>query len=297
MDENLNSNNDLLSSFIFDELPIRGVIVKLDQVIKTIFSTQTYPPIIQQLLSEALIAVVMLFSLSKESGKMTLQFQSENEKNPIKLLSVRCTFDRKLRALAQWNTPLDNSASFSDLMGHGQLVMTYQSDSSLDQFQSMIPLTGNSLSDSVEAYFTQSDQLKTYLKISSGNQEQDQPQIASGIMLQVMPELSNQADKQEESFIHVTTLAKTLTDLELLKDSPETILIKLFSQDQVRVFEPRELYFGCGCSLEKMQDAIRSMGKTEALKILEEEGYLEVKCEFCQTQFSFAQNEVEKLFS
>ena len=282
---------DQISSFIFEELPIRGVIVKLSTVTKEILSKQKYPPVIERLLSEALIAIVMLFSLSKESGKMTLQFQSPTDtQSPLKLLSVRCTFDRKLRALAQWDNLLwDDQLSFKDLMDHGNLVMTYQPDSCLDLFQSIIPLESNSLSESIEAYFTQSDQIKTYLHIASQNQE------ASGIMLQLMPD--QDLDKQEESFSHVTTLAKTLKDSELLEDTADQVLFKLFNQDLVRVFEPKALYFGCGCSLEKMQDAIRSMGLEEANKTLQEHGYIQVKCEFCKSTYDFAQGEVEKLFS
>lgn len=296
---------DQLTPFMFEEHPVRGVIVNLDQVSKTIFTQQAYPPLIQSLLSEAVIAVVMLFSLSKENGKMTLQFQGQG---PLKLLSVRCTYDRKLRGLAQWdaeqfNTLNLNQTSWLDLMGHdGHLVMTYQSDTSLDQFQSMIPLTGNSLSDSVENYFTQSDQLKTFIKISSD----PKTQTAAGLMLQMMPNSGGtwaegshaHSSSPEESFIHLTTLAKTLSDQELLTDTPEKILIKLFHQDPLKVFDPRTLYFGCGCSLEKMQDAVRTLGKSEALKLLEQEGgYLEVKCEFCHHTYSFTQGEVEKLYA
>ena len=74
---------DFLFSFIFDQRPIRGVIVKLDQVIKTILDQKDYPLAIQNLLSEALVAIVLLFNLSKERGKMTLQFQSDLDQNQL----------------------------------------------------------------------------------------------------------------------------------------------------------------------------------------------------------------------
>jgi len=301
---------DFLFGFIFDQRPIRGVIVKLDQVIKTILAQKDYPLAIQNLLSEALVAIVLLFNLSKERGKMTLQFQSDdknlNHQNfkssgLIKLLSVQCTYDCKLRALAQWENPqegdLNHELPFLELMGSsGKLVMTYQSESSLERFQSMIPLTGESLSDSIRAYFCQSEQLKTFLKITTADHQ------AAGMLLQLMPEgtlENNLENNPEDHFSHLSVLANTLTNQELLEDSPEHLLHKLFHQDPIRIFEPRELYFGCTCSLERMQNAIVLMGPEESLKILEgpdAKDSIEVKCEFCQNNYVFSRAEVEKLF-
>ncbi len=308
MTQDLSNSSDLLFSFIFNQRPIRGVMVKLDQVIKTILAQRDYPPAIQTLLSEALVAVVLLFNLSKERGKITLQFQNNqnnseqnNRTSFIQLLSVQCTHDCKLRALAQWTNLPPADLSFLELLGpDGKLVMTYQSESSMDRFQSIIPLTGDSLSDSMRAYFCQSDQLQTFLKISVSNQKNQADQKAAGILLQRMPDINTLENlENEDHFAHVSVLANTLTDQELLEDRPENLLYKLFNEDPILAFEPRALYFGCTCSIDKMRNAILLMGREESFKILDGadgKDSIEVLCEFCQCNYAFSRTEVEKLF-
>ena len=52
----------------------------------------------------------------------------------------------------------------------------------------------------------------------------------------------------------------------------------------------------CDCSKEKIDRAIISLGPSEAKKIVEENGKIEVKCEFCQTNYSYCKKDLEILF-
>jgi len=291
--------NDFLQSFIFDNHPVRGVIVRLNQTTHTIFEKHAYPKTIQSLLAEALIANVCLFSIAKENGKMTLQFQSQDPA-PIKFLSAHCTFDRKLRAFAEWNSNLPEEIEphstplplpLSDLLGpNACLILTYQSEGLLQPFQSIIPVLPEqrSISQAVESYFTNSDQIKTYLHIISDGQK------AGGFMLQALPDATlDSTIAQEESFTHLATLAKTVTPNELFTDSPEELLFKLFHQEKARIFEPRPLAFGCTCTKEKMENAVRSLGPKEIEKILEEKSYIEVNCQFCNQKYQWTPDETK----
>lgn len=275
---------DQIQSFIFEEQPVRGAVVQLDQVTEEILSQQNYPAPVASLLAETLVAVSMLFAISKQEGKMTLQFQSDGL---IPLLSARCTHEQQLRGLAQWSSDLPEDVSFKEALSGGQLVMTYQADASTETFQSIIPIEGDSIADTMSHYFQQSEQLKTNVQIVSGGEQ------AAGFFLQVLPDDSY---KQEVSFEHAVTMASTLKDEELLNESPLTLLHRLYHEDEVRVFEPLPLQFGCGCSIERMQNAIITMGREEAEKVLLEHDSIEVTCEFCANKYAFDRLQVEKLF-
>lgn len=277
--------NDQIQSFIFEALNARGAIVQLDQACERVLSQHDYPPVLKKLLSESLVAVIMLFSLSKERGIMTLQFQGAG---PVSLISVRCTFDRQLRALAKWEGQLDASLPLKELLGDGQLVLTYQSDTDMDQFQSIIPIEGHSIAETMEHYFAHSDQIKTHLNIVCENNQ------AAGLMLQQMP--SDDQEKADADFDHVCVLAKTATPQELIGDDPLALLSKLYHQEKVRVFDARPVEFGCGCSVERMQGAIVSMGKAEATKTLDEHDSIDVTCEYCGNHYNFDREQVEGLF-
>lgn len=276
---------DQIQSFIFENLAVRGAVVQLDQSCERVLSQHSYPPVIKKILSESMLAVTMLFSLSKERGMMTLQFQGTG---PVSLVSVRCTYDGQLRALAKWEGDLDESLPFNDLLGNGQLVLTYQSDTDMDRFQSIIPLEGNSIAQTMEHYFAHSDQIKTHLQFVCEDNK------AAGFMLQIMP--ADDKEKANQDYEYAETLAKTIKPGELLADEPLSLLTKLYHQEEVRVFDPRPLEFGCGCSVERMEGAIVSMGRDEANKILDEHDSIDVTCEYCTSHYNFDREQVEKLF-
>lgn len=278
-------NNDQIQTFAFDEQPIRGAVVQLDSVTETILAQQNYPAPISDLLMQALVAVSMLFAVSKQAGKMTLQFQGEGA---VRLISARCTHEHKLRGLAQWSGDIPEDMSFSEALGGGQLVMTYQADASTEVFQSIIEITGDSIADTMAHYFAQSEQLKTNIHIATRDEQ------AAGFFLQVLPD---EAYKQEVSFEHAVMMANTIKPEELLDEPALTLLQKLYHEDNVRVFEPLPLQFGCDCSVERMENAIRTMGRAEAEKVLDEHDSIEVTCEFCQNHFAFDRVQVDKLFS
>lgn len=275
---------DQIQSFIFEDQPVRGSIVQLDAVVETILSKKAYPAPIAKLLGETLVAVSLLFAISKQEGKMTLQFQGEGL---VRLLSARCTHKHQLRALAKWDGDVPEGISYVEALGEGQLVMTYQPDKGSEVFQSVIPLSGESISDTMKAYFLNSEQLKTHLQITADAGR------AAGFFLQILPD---EPYKQEVSFEHAVTLASTLKTEELLDVSPLELIKRLYHEDDVRAFEPLPLQFGCTCSVSRMENAIVTMGQSEALKILAEHESIEVTCDFCGDHYDFDRNQVEGLF-
>lgn len=115
---------------------------------------------------------------------------------------------------------------------------------------------------------------------------------AAGLFLQQLPsELDRQAEWQR-----IGMLAETITRDELLNLPVQTLLHRLFHEEQVRLFEPEPVAFRCSCSRERIADSLRAMGKAELLSILEEQGAIEVDCDFCNKHYRFDAIDTEQLF-
>jgi molecular chaperone Hsp33 len=275
--------HDTLQNFIFDNHAVRGEIVRLDRTFQTIISQHYYPPVIRQLLAEALLAVSLLYGISKHEGKLTLQFQGTGA---LSLLSVRCTHDYHLRGVAQWSEELSSIHSLAEALGKGTLLLTYEPEKQGQRYQSVVEVRGNSVAKAIEDYFTQSEQLATRIILAADEKS------AVGFMLQQLPSET----EKDESWNHVLTLAESLTPDEMLTLDNHTLLHRLYHQEEVRVFTPHSLQFGCSCSIYRMENAIIGLGKEEALKILEERDSIEVTCEFCNQHYEFDRVDVEALF-
>jgi molecular chaperone Hsp33 len=276
--------HDTLQNFIFDNHPVRGEIVRLDNTFQTIINQHSYAPIVRQLLAESLLAVSLLYGISKHEGKLILQFQGTGA---LSLLSVRCTHDYHLRGVVQCSEEISTKDSLIEALGQGTLSLTYEPENHGQRYQSMVEVKGHSVAKAIEDYFAQSEQLATRIILASDEK------TAVGFMLQQLPAKDQE---KEESWNHVLTLAESLTEDEMLNLDNHTLLHRLYHQEQVRVFTPHALQFGCSCSLYKMENAIIGLGKEEALKILKERDTIEVTCEFCHHHYEFDRVDVESLF-
>lgn len=275
---------DCSQNFIFKDLHIRGSIVKLDNVFREINRLQQAGENSGALLGQVLVAAVMMIQNIKIESELTVQFQTES--GDIKLLAAKINSKGEVRATLNCR-----KEPVQPLLGKGYLVVTisqlnhnkvYQKP-----YQSVIAIAQKqTISEALSNYFAQSEQLPSMFKLVVDQNK------AVGFMLQQTKELV--ADEDWET---VSCLFESLTNQELSDLDNETILHRLFNQYDLNLFGANKLVFRCSCSLEKMQNAVASLGKSEALDILKTNKLLEVKCEYCRNYYSFDQNEVERLFN
>ncbi len=274
---------DHIQRFMFDNHAVRGQIVRLSHSFQQIMEQHHYPKEIHRLLGESLLAVTLLHGMSKTPGRLTLQFQGDGD---LQLLSVRCTHDFTIRGVAKWTGILPSTQKLSDALGQGHLVITFEPEHQGQRYQSIIAAESGSIAETLESYFAQSEQLPTRLIFAIDDSS------AVGMMLQVLPDNQEQRDL---SWDHVVALANTLKPEELLTTDNATLLHRLYHQEDVRVFEESQIRFGCGCSVEKMENAIALSDREEIESLLDENAYVEVICDFCGNQYRFDEEEVDDI--
>ena len=113
-------------------------------------------------------------------------------------------------------------------------------------------------------------------------------------MLQRMPGATEQDDQLWERVNH---LARTVKADELLELDSETLLHRLFHEETVRLFDPETVAFQCSCSRERTLNALEAIGKDECYSILEEQGAIDMDCQFCHAHYRFNKNDIDHLFA
>jgi molecular chaperone Hsp33 len=277
------SSSDKLQRVLFEQADIRSVLTGLEQSYQQAVAHHNYPALINKLLGEMMAAVSLLSATLKFDGRLLLQAQSENQ---VKVLMAECNHQRDLRAIARFEGELPEQAEFCELLRGGQLVITIEPDQG-KRYQGVVPLEGERLSNCLEAYFSLSEQLPTQIHLVADEQR------AAGFLLQVMPA---KGDSQKE-WEHFSFLASTLTDEELLELDNATILRRLFHEEDCRLYEPDALQFNCDCSRKRTADALRYLTQDELEEIIEEEGSIDVNCQFCNEKYSFDQADITLMFS
>jgi molecular chaperone Hsp33 len=172
------------------------------------------------------------------------------------------------------------------MFGLGRLVLTIEPDDA-QPYQGIVPLQGENLAAALQTYFEQSEQLKTRLWLFANETD------AVGLLLQELPAQNN--DKSDWERIEI--LANTVTEQELLELDCEDLLYRLFNEELVRLFDAEPVEFKCACSRPRIARTLRALGEEELEGILQEQGRIEVGCEFCGENYLFDRVDVETLLS
>lgn len=230
-------------------------------------------------------ASALLTATLKMNGSLVLQIQG---KGLLKLLVVECNSDFGIRATAKWKGDIRDDQTLFDLIEHGQFVITLDPKDGGQTYQGIVPIEGNDISTILENYMLRSEQIDTKIWLCcDGNS-------AAGMLLQKLPDTMNQVINSQEAIEHdldawnrVGHLADTITDDELLHLPTETLIHRLFHEEDVRLFEASNTKFFCSCSRASVANMLRMLGNEEITSVLEEQGKIEVNCDFCNTHYQF----------
>lgn len=272
--------DDVLRRFLFEDLGVRGLWVRLSSSWQTAQQHQQTSADVQLQLGQALTAVVLLSSTIKFKGSLILQVQGDGS---IRTLVAQATDDRKIRGLVRGASDIKTD-SLKSIFGEGRLVITVSSVTA-NPYQGVVPLMGKNLATALESYFLQSEQLNTRLWLFADSTR------TTGILLQELPsELRQKADWE-----HIEMLANTITEQEVQDLDCEEVLYRIFNQEKIRLYDAENVEFSCSCSRLKIENTLRILGREELESVLNERSQIEVNCEFCNKHYRFDQVDVEQL--
>lgn len=273
--------------FVLEKANVRGVLVRLDETWKETLRRAEYPDKVRQVLGHAMAAMPLLASTIKFSGKMTLQARGTG---PVTLLVVQASADGGQRGLAHWKTEPPESP-LSDIFGDATLTIQIESGKQGEVYQGVVDAVGEKLQDALGSYFHNSEQLPTQLWLYCDGEQ------AAGLLLQQLPDDKNTvAETKEDDWRRISLMANTITSGELYNTDVAELLSKVFSEDEVLLFDPEPLRFACGCSRDRTAALIEGLGYEEASDILLKEGQIEIICEFCNSKNVFDSIDVEAIF-
>lgn len=286
-------DGDALRRFMFEAAPVRGEIVRLEESWRALLTRQSYPPAVRALLGEAMAASALLASTLKFDGLLTLQIQGEGDLN---LLVAQCASDLTVRGLAKWRGS-DPAGTLAELTGGGRLAITIERSKRRERYQGIVLADTGTLAACIEAYFAQSEQLSTRLWLAADER------AAAGMLLQEMPGDADSGAPGAESSVgaeawqRATLLADTLSAPELLSVDSTELLRRLFHEENVRLAEPRPVRFRCSCTRERVESALRLLGRDELADLLSAQGQIEVRCEFCNKAYALDAVDMEQLLA
>ncbi|WCE70321.1 Hsp33 family molecular chaperone HslO [Sulfitobacter faviae] len=302
--------DDTVLPFQLDDVDMRGRVARLDGVLEGILKQHDYPPQVEALVAEMALLTALIGQTIKLRWKLSLQVQS---KGAVRMIATdyygpeREGEPARIRAYASYDADrLTDDAPFEQV-GEGYFAIMIDQGQGMTPYQGITPLAGGSLAACAEAYFAQSEQLPTRFSLSFGKSSgpyEPEHWRAGGIMLQHMPKASPLAASGEgsgdilkaddlvegdeaEDWNRVNILLGTVEDLELIGPSvpPTDLLLRLFHEEQPRVYDPQPVRFGCTCSEDRVRQSLSIYSARDIEKMTTDEGRVTADCQFCGAHY------------
>jgi molecular chaperone Hsp33 len=316
------AGDDMVVPFQAEGLDARGRAVQLGPMLNSILDRHDYPEPVARLLAETVTLTVLLGTSLKFTGKLIIQTQGDG---PVDMLVADFATPDSLRAYARYDEHLLAEAIArgqyepQDLLGKGYLAFTIDQGAHMQRYQGIVELNGSSLEEIAQAYFRQSEQIPTEVRLAAaqlytmddGGAPRHQWR-AGGVVLQFLPESQDRIlvrdlpggdvpedidedlmhGEEDEDWLEAKALMATIEDDELVDPqvNSERLLYRLFHERGVRVYDPVTVRDNCSCSRERIKAVLDSFDETELAESIEE-GKITVKCEFCSTSYEFDPDE------
>jgi molecular chaperone Hsp33 len=302
--------DDTVLPFQLDASDMRGRVARLDGVLDGILKQHDYPPVVEALVAEMALLTALIGQTISLRWKLSLQVQS---KGAVRMIATDYYAPQKegeigqIRAYASFDRDRLTDGDPFEQVGEGYFAILIDQGNGTQPYQGITPLAQGSLSACAEAYFAQSEQLPTMFKLSFGKSaEPGVPEHwrAGGVMLQSMPKASPFAAQgegtgdvlqasdlvtgdEEENWNRVTMLLNTVEDLELIGPSvtPTDLLVRLFHEEQPRVYDFQPVRFGCTCSEDRVRQSLSIYSAKDIEKMTTDEGRVTADCQFCGAHY------------
>ncbi|NDW04915.1 Hsp33 family molecular chaperone [Jiella pacifica] len=315
--------DDAVVPFAVEVLDARGRGVQLGSMLDQILARHDYPEPVSRLLAEMIVLTVLLGTSLKFEGKFIVQTQTDG---PVDLLVVDYATPSSVRAYARYDEEALQAAveagatSSEELLGNGTLALTVDQGSYTQRYQGIVELAGQGIESVAEAYFRQSEQIPTTVKLAvakiarRGQNGFVESWRAGGLIAQFLPESPDrmrmpdlpggdlpegaeeyeEGDEFDDAWLEVRALVDTVDASELTDPEVgvERLLFRLFHERGVRVFPADKVIDDCSCSRERIGEVLSNFSAEEIEESIED-GTIKVTCEFCGTNYEFDPQELQ----
>ncbi len=283
--------DDLVGAFQIEGEPVRGRVARLGPAIDEILRAHDYPEPVANLLGEACALAALVGSNLKFQGRLIVEARGAG---PVRYVVADYDTNGGLRGYCRFEP--DEVAAVSGgfvrpgartLLGEGVFMMTVDQGSAMDRYQGMTAIEGETLALCAEQYFAQSEQTPTRVRLAVSQGAGGAR--AGGVLIQYIADDDSRGSTLE-AWMRTQALFETIGEDELVDPDLSTnqLLFRLFHEDGVRVFDPKDLRAFCRCSQERIETVLKSFEPAEREDMVEPDGLIHVTCEFCSKVYAIA---------
>ena len=161
-----------------------------------------------------------------------------------------------------------------------------------DPYVGMTPIISGEIAEDFTNYFAKSEQVPTVIALGV-LVNKDGVKSAGGYRISAMPEAS------EDDLLKIEEAVKNADSISKMLDenlSLDEIAKKVTGDENLQIMNERYLpEYKCNCSREKFEKGLIAIGKKELETIINEDGKANTVCHFCNKEYNFSKEDLERL--
>lgn len=273
---------------------IRAFAVTSRNMVETARAAHNTSPIMTAALGRLLSAGAMMGSMLKgEKDLLTIQIQCSG---PAKGLTVTADSNGNVKGFAS-NPVVELPPNAEGHLNVGAAldlgILSVIKDLGLKEpYVGQCELQTGEIAEDLTYYFAVSEQVPSAVGLGVLMNPENTVRQAGGFIIQLMPDATDEIIEKLEKRIQEIDSVTMMLDKGM---TPEKILDEILGQFGLEIFEQEPVTFACDCSKEKVKRALATISKKDLDSIINDGESIEVKCQFCNTAYTFEIDELKEL--
>lgn len=275
------------------DVNIRGIACVTTNLVDEARKRHGTSPTASAALGRALTGGALLGSLLKKEQRVALRFEGNG---PLKKILVEADSRGAVRGYVGVPDadlpPRNGKLDVSGALGRKGLLVVTKDLRMKEPYSGMVELRSGEIAEDLAYYLAESEQIPSAVALGVYVEPDKSVTAAGGFMVQSFPPRN---EEMVEEMIRKIGKIPPVTDLLRRGKSPEQVLEQIFQGIPFDFLLQHDLSFECGCSKERVERALITLGRDEIATILENLGQADVRCEFCLQSYHLSGRELRGL--
>jgi molecular chaperone Hsp33 len=293
------SGQDQVLRSISDNGQVSILVIEGTDLVKEACRRHKTAPTAGAALGRALIGTLLMASFREEGEKTQVTWRGDGPLGSIQIIADASGNVKGKVGNPGCNPPLRQDGKFNvgAAVGRGVLAVVRSLPFTKEGWQT--PYTGmtaietGEIAEDLTQYMLESEQSQCAMGLGVSIGRDLEVNAAGGFLVSVLPFAEDETlDQLEKNILEAGSVSSMLRDGLSARDITEKLLNGLGVSDTGFTLTPT--YGPCEAAAlrDRMASAVASLGKAEVLDILEQEGKIEVTCEFCRDTYNFEEEEI-----
>lgn len=286
---------DKLIRVLTSNQEVRALAVKSTEVVAKAQELHQTSPVATAALGRTLTGGLLMANMELSGSEISLTIDGSG---PLKKIMVHANQEGKVRGYVK-NPQVDieineqGKLDVAQAIGAGQL--TVEKDLGLkDPYRGEIALVSGEIAEDLTYYFTNSEQIPSSVGLGVLVDKDLSVQAAGGFVVQVLPEASDETIEQlENNIANLHEVSKIIDE----GNGPQELLEIVLSGFDFEIIDEQEVEFECKCDRDRIEGLISGLGAEELRETINQEGQVEIRCQFCGRKYQFSETEVEEILA